>query len=408
VPIFGVGEHQGLPFFAMQYIEGRGLDAVIREWRANESVGSADRWRFVAFIGKQTAEALQYAHEQGVLHRDIKPANLLLDEHQAVWITDFGLAKLAGHDDLTASGDVIGTLRYLAPEALRGESGPRSDVYSLGLTLYELLTLTPPFGDLTPTELLHQVSVGQLPRPRRIDPTIPLDLETIVLKAIAREPDHRYATAGALAHDLRCFVEDRPIRARRATGIERAWRWSRRNRMTAALIATVALSLLLAAIVGCFGYASTRKALAGESNKRLEAEAATRRADENVALSLEVFAELFKTLTPRDEPFPPPTGRSQPPRNPNPGNRRGPPPGGQPGRRPRSEIALGSRDPFQPSEPPRGDRAGPPNRGGAQSNAALLQSILMFYDRFARQNETEPRLQGEAAWAYFKVGNLDR
>ena len=259
----------------------------------------------MAGLGKQAAEALQYAHEQGILHRDVKPANLLVDEHGALWITDFGLAKLVGHDDLTASGDVVGTLRYLAPEALRGETGPRSDVYSLGLTLYELLTLHHPFGDLTPSELLHQVKEGRLPRPRRLDPTIPRDLETVVMKAIAREPDHRYETAGALADDLRCFLEDRPIRARRATSFERAWRWSRRNRSTAALIATAAASLLLATVVGWIGYATTTKALEGESARRHEAEAATRRADENVALSLEVFGELFDKLSPRRESLPP-------------------------------------------------------------------------------------------------------
>src|SRR5262249_1712199 len=132
-----------------------------------------DRWRFVARVGVQAAEALQYAHDQGVLHRDVKPANLLLDEHQTVWVTDFGLAKLTGQDDLTASGDVIGTLRYLAPEALRGATDNRSDVYSLGLTLYELLTLNPPFGELSPSELLRHVSEGQPTRPRRLDPAIP-------------------------------------------------------------------------------------------------------------------------------------------------------------------------------------------------------------------------------------------
>src|SRR5207244_1543087 len=108
------------------------------------------RWRFVARVGVQAAEALDYAHAQGILHRDIKPPNLLIDEDQTIWITDFGLAKLTGHDDLTASGDIVGTLRYLAPEALKGETDRRSDVYSLGLTLYELLTLNAPFGALSP------------------------------------------------------------------------------------------------------------------------------------------------------------------------------------------------------------------------------------------------------------------
>src|SRR4051812_46016916 len=377
VPIFGVGEHEGLPYYAMQYIRGNGLDAFLQGWREDKSSRHDERARFVAGLAKQAAEALQYAHEQGILHRDVKPANLLVDEHGALWITDFGLAKLVGHEDLTASGDVVGTLRYLAPEALRGETGPRSDVYSLGLTLYELLTLHHPFGDLTPSELLHQVKEGQLPRPRRIDPTIPRDLETIVMKAIAREPDHRYETAGALADDLRCFLEDRPIRARQATPFERAWRWSRRNRLTAALIATAAASLLLATTVGWIGYATTKMALEGESDRRHEAEAATRRADENVALSFEVFGELFEKLSPRGTPFPPATGRVQPRRDRDPGGRPGPPPDGMPGRRPPPPPGLVG-NPFEPIGPPAGGPPGPPGRGGPRANMELLQSILTF------------------------------
>src|SRR5262249_42925743 len=200
---------------------------------------------------------LQYAHEQGILHRDIKPANLLVDEHQGVWITDFGLAKLAGRDDLTHSGDVIGTLRYLAPEALRGETDHRSDLYSLGLTLYELLTLHPPFGDLTPSELLRCVTEEQPTRPRKLDLNIPLDLETIVLKATAREPEHRYRTAGDLAEDLRAFLDDRPIRARRANPAERLARWCRRNKLVATLTAAAVVAYLLAGIVAWSGSLST-------------------------------------------------------------------------------------------------------------------------------------------------------
>src|SRR5262249_40915710 len=118
VPIFGVGEHEGLPYYVMQVIRGSGLDVLLERWRHEGTPLGGDRWRLAARVGLQAAEALQYAHEQGVLHRDIKPANLLLDEHETLWITDFGLAKLAGREELTASGDVIGTLRYLAPEAL--------------------------------------------------------------------------------------------------------------------------------------------------------------------------------------------------------------------------------------------------------------------------------------------------
>jgi len=216
VPIFGVGDHEGLPYYVMQYIKGTGLDDLVETWRNEGARQDAARWRFVARVGVQAALALDYAHAQGVLHRDIKPSNLLIDEQQTIWITDFGLAKLTGQDDLTASGDIVGTLRYLAPEALEGETDPRSDVYSLGLLLYELLTLKSPFGELSPSELLRHVIEEKPIRPRKLDPAIPRDLETIVLKATAREPGGRYKTAGALAEDLNRFLEDRPILARRA------------------------------------------------------------------------------------------------------------------------------------------------------------------------------------------------
>ena len=196
----------------------------------------------------QVAEALEYAHAQGVLHRDIKPSNLLLDLHGTAWVADFGLAKLADQADLTHTGDVVGTWRYMAPERFGGVSDARSDVYSLGLTLYELLALRPAFDGSTREELIHQVSSGVPPRPRKVNPEVPRDLETIVLKAIERDPAARYQTAGELAEDLRRFLEDRPIRARRCSPAERAWRWARRNPAVASLGASVALLLAALAI----------------------------------------------------------------------------------------------------------------------------------------------------------------
>src|SRR5207245_11449652 len=160
------------------------------------------------------------AHHHGVLRGDVKPAKLLLDSQGAVWVTDFGLAKAEGMDDLTHTGDIVGTLRYLAPERLQGQSDPRGDVYSLGLTLYELLTLRPAFQDSDRARLIAQTENQTPPRPRQIDARIPRDLETVVLRAMAREPGDRYATAEALAEDLRRFLADRPIRARRSTVLE--------------------------------------------------------------------------------------------------------------------------------------------------------------------------------------------
>ena len=163
----------------------------------------------------------------------------------------------------------------MAPERFHGRCDARSDVYGLGLTLYELLARRPAFDASDRNRLLHQVSLVEPTRLRKLDPSIPRDLETIVHKAIEKDPAHRYPTAGALAEDLRCLLEDRPIRARRATWPERAWRWSRRNRATAALAIVAAVSLLTAAIVGWVGYVNTTRALADESLRRQEAEAAT-------------------------------------------------------------------------------------------------------------------------------------
>ena len=376
VPIFAVGEHDGVPYYAMQYIRGRSLDVLLEDWRREKALPSDERRRLVARIGVQAAEAIQYAHDQGILHRDVKPANLIVDEHQAVWITDFGLAKLTGHEDLTRTGDVIGTLRYLAPESLRGQTGPESDIYSLGMTLYELITLSAPFGELSPSELLRQLSESEPTRPRSLDPAIPRDLETIVLKAIAPEPGHRYQSAQALADDLRSFIEDRPIKARRATVLERIGRFSRRNRAVAGLTITAAAALLLAAIVGWAGYASTKNAL--------------RRSDENVELSLAVFGDLFEKLSPEGDFFPPPTGRRQK-RRPPPAFDRGPGEGGGPG--------PGFGPPFEPG-------SGGGARNGTLERTVLLQSVLDFYERFAHRNATNARLEGEAARAYFKVGSL--
>ena len=203
----------------------------------------------VARIGAQVADALAYAHGQGILHRDIKPSNLLLDRDGNVWVADFGLAKAAGSDDLTHTGDVVGTLRYMAPERFQGDGDGRADIYALGLTLYELLALRPAYPEPDRTKLIHQVTQDVPPRLRRLNRRVPADLETIIHKAIAREPGQRYATAGALAEDLRRFIEGRPILARRVAPAERAWRWCKRNPAVALLTFGIALSLVLGTVV---------------------------------------------------------------------------------------------------------------------------------------------------------------
>jgi WD40 repeat protein/serine/threonine protein kinase len=204
-------------------------------------------FRSVAQIGHQVAEALAYAHDRGVIHRDIKPSNLLLDAAGVVWVTDFGLAK-TDEEGLTHTGDILGTIRYMAPERFRGACDARADIYSLGLTLYELLVLRPAFESPRRLKLIEQVRDQEPTRPRSIDGHIPRDLETILLKAMAKDPARRYATARELADELRRFLEDKPIRARRVSPWQKAVLWARRRPAEAALAVVGSLAAL--ALIG--------------------------------------------------------------------------------------------------------------------------------------------------------------
>ena len=171
-------------------------------------------FREVARLGAQVADALDYAHRQGVIHRDIKPSNLLLDTQGNVWVTDFGLAKLVEGDELSQSHDLVGTLRFMAPERFRGVTSPLGDVYSLGATLYELLTLKPAFAEQDQARLIDQIT-HEPPVPlRQHDHRIPRDLETLVLKALAKDPKDRFVSAAELGDELRRYLESRPIRSR--------------------------------------------------------------------------------------------------------------------------------------------------------------------------------------------------
>ncbi len=218
---------------------------------------SDDRYhREVARLGAQAADALAYAHKRGVLHRDIKPSNLLLDALGNVWVTDFGLAKLEGGDDLTRSTDVVGTMRYMSPERFRGISNQGGDIYALGATLYELLTLHPVFDEHDQFGLIARITHARPVPPREYDRRIPRDLETIVLKALAKDPADRFASAAGMAAELQRVVENRPIQSRAVPGYERIWRWCKRNptlaglnALAAALIVAIAVIASLSAIV---------------------------------------------------------------------------------------------------------------------------------------------------------------
>jgi hypothetical protein len=209
-------------------------------------------FRAVAKLGVQAAQALEHAHAYGVVHRDIKPANLLVDVAGNLWITDFGLAQFQTDAALTQTGDLLGTLRYMSPEqalAKRGLVDHRTDIYSLGVTLYELLTREPPYAGRDREELLRQIAFEDPRAPRWWNPQIPADLETIILKAMAKGVEERYATAQELAEDLRRFLEDKPILARRPTLLERAAKWARRHKtMVAAGIALLVLLTVGSAI----------------------------------------------------------------------------------------------------------------------------------------------------------------
>jgi serine/threonine protein kinase len=451
VPVFGVGEQDGIHYYVMQYIPGQGLDRVLgalslgtgssgasherrlpalppdsetagqeeaASWAGTFSASQAAHmllaspaatdslttdvglcepkeaaaapasppagyryWRSVARLGIQVADALEYAHRQGTLHRDIKPANLLLDNRGTVWIADFGLAKLGDLEDLTHSGDMVGTLRYMAPEQFEGKADARSDVYNLGLTLYELLTLRPAFDEKDRHRLIRQMTQQEPPRPRKLNAAIPLDLETIVVKAMACHPGHRYQTAGELAADLRCFLEDRPIRARRVTPAGRLWRWCRRNRAVAALSGTALALLLTVAVVASAGYVHVDRALARESEQRERAEAErtrTRaereRAETNLHLATKAFEDIFSKLA------------------------------AVPAARPPQE------DNGDEEEEDADDALPEPTWQTmvTDKDAALLESMLKFYDQFTEENQADVKLRRETARAYRRVGDIQR
>jgi serine/threonine protein kinase/tetratricopeptide (TPR) repeat protein len=499
VPVFGVGEHEGLPYYVMQYIQGLGLDVVLDElnhmqpggertptgglptageirisrrdeaaaemarslmtgeFRKSEDSSDADRtqapvtvaatvdqaardlprpklpapsslssashsgsftvssssitlpgtsgtgkkssgrkqsyWQSVANIGRQVAEALEYAHKQGVLHRDVKPSNLLLDLRGTVWVTDFGLAKVAGPggDNLTHTGDILGTLRYMPPEAFEGKSDARSDVYSLGLTMYELIAMRPAYEEKDRNKLIKRVTTGEPAPLHKVNRDAPRDLVTIIQKAIDRDPHRRYATADDMASDLQRFLDDEPIQARRQTQVERYWRWARHNPgiavlggvLTAVLMIATLASLVVAGRMATLAD-NEAKSAADERSARLEADEAKDREAKERDLAEQAKETAEQAKKDADES------------------------------RKRAEGALvKAEENFAKARAAVNDyltavsedeRLKAPGLQGLR--VQLLQSALQFYQQFLKERGDDPTLRRELASVHLKVGEI--
>ena len=327
VPVFGVGSDQGVHFYSMQLVDGMSVDRVLRSIQhdanasaafsfptsatlestpkqriepspatdptvaidrestiqthveesyddvsfstasisAGSSVGDRSYIDRVAELGIQAAFALQHAHDYGVIHRDIKPSNLMIDREGKLWITDFGLAHIQSETDMTATGDLVGTLRYMSPEQARATEviDQRTDVYSLGITLYEMLTLQRAIPTKERAQLLRDIETLEPKAIRKLNPNIPKDLETIILKAISKDRDQRYAHASELADDLQRYLEGKPTLARRPTVLDLGTKWALRHRSVVGLTMLVMVLALIGTSVSLFKINQAQK-LAGQ------------------------------------------------------------------------------------------------------------------------------------------------
>lgn len=327
VPVYAVGCERGMHYYAMQLINGAPVSSksfpalgqpsaesksasklttstthrdVTQVGGANasrhHSQGSRDRFRAIVKLVANVADALEYAHSCGVVHRDVKPGNLMLDARGKIWVTDFGLAMVAANNQLTQTGDFVGTLRYMSPEQASGQKGivdHRADIYALGATLYELLVDRPMMDAADRPSLLHQILYGD-PKPlRQIERSIPIELETIVQKATQHNAADRYQSAEAFANDLRCFLDERPIQARKPSVVDIARKWARRHpavvasAMFAMLVSVVAMGITIVLVEN--QRSLTLGALARETERSLQAEKrlelAQQAADEMIKLA---------------------------------------------------------------------------------------------------------------------------
>lgn len=402
--VHAVGEDGGLHYFAMQLVRGPSLATVLQELIRGDrqsslsgstltdvvssiaaptsttgaeddasdsngdqpaaadgptrapAVADRDYFRSVALLGVSAAEALQHAHAHGVVHRDIKPGNLLLDISGKLWVTDFGLARLDSAVSVTTTGGIVGTLRYMSPEqAMAGQVviDHRTDIYSLGATLYELLTRRPLFTSENRADLLRQIAFQEPLPPRKMDPRIPRELQTIVLCALSKSAGERYASAQALADDLRAFLECRPIQARPITPLQRVTKWSQRHM----LVVTIAVLALLASTIGLSVSTyliseqrnETKQALALMREERDEA--ARQRADarRNFQRARAAVDHLFTEVSEKEL------------------------------------VGVPSLQPLRKD---------------------LLERALKYYQEFITERGDDIDLQAELAAAYFRVGNI--
>jgi RNA polymerase sigma-70 factor (subfamily 1) len=299
VPVYGVGCDRGVHFYAMQYVDGQSLAMAIRDMKSG-SAGEEPKSpisshgsnrepayiRMAAALGVQAAEALDHAHQLGIVHRDVKPGNLLADLAGTLWVTDFGLASSIKDVSLTITGELLGTLRYMSPEQALAKRAPvdhRTDVYSLGATLYELLTLEPAFPGDDPHRVIQDIALKEPVLPRRLNPALPRDLETVLLKALWKDPVGRYATAQEMADDLMRLLENQPIEAKRPGLFRRASMWSRRHRT---LVAAAVVLLLLSTV----GLATGTALLWRE---QAETESALDSSEANLNLALMALDQIY-------------------------------------------------------------------------------------------------------------------
>lgn len=295
VPIYEVGSSDERPYFTMRYLDGGSLSQRL----ATGPLPPHDAARMVATI----ARAVHFAHERGVLHRDLKPGNVLLDAAGQPHITDFGLAKQTARDqELTHTGAVLGTPSYMAPEQAAGQTKlwtTATDVYGLGAILYATLTARAPFAGPTTLDTLRQVQENEPERPSRRSTGLPLDLETICLKCLEKDPARRYRSAEALAEDVERFLRDEPVLARPVTRAERARRWCRRNPVVAGLLAAIALGMIVASVGGSWlairEYHARREAETAQASEAEAKQAALAALRQSQAARLAASAALAET-----------------------------------------------------------------------------------------------------------------